>query len=130
MRIIIAGGRDFNMDFNEFCKIVLDIIKKYKELGYKTSRESLEIVSGTCRGADIMGEKFAEKYNLTVKRFIPHWDELGKSAGHIRNQQMSAYASLDEENLLIACWDEASRGTKDMIDIAKRRKIPVEIIKY
>lgn len=130
MRIIIAGGRSYNPNFDEFCLCVSNIIRKYKNLGYDTKRESLEIISGRANGADKLGERYAEKYNLKLKTFPAHWDLQGKSAGHIRNECMGVYASQDPENLLIAFWDKESKGTKSMLGVAKRNGIPAEIVEY
>lgn len=43
-------------------------------------------------------------------------------AGFIRNQQM-----LDEgkPDAILACWDGRSRGTLDMMNRARRAKVPV-----
>lgn len=128
MRIIIAGSRDFN-DFELLDGVVIELIKDLKEQGYNTKREVLEIISGTARGADKLGERFADKYNLKVVRFPADWN-IGKQAGYIRNSQMAEYASQDNElGMLIAFWN-GSRGTKHMIDLAKKKGLRVEIISF
>lgn len=53
--------------------------------------------------------------------FPAKWDTYGKAAGMIRNKEMADYAIKDSEKaILFAFWDGESRGTKGMIDIAKR----------
>ena len=56
MKLIIAGGRDFN-DWDLFQKGVLKFLMVH---GWKYG---LEIVSGGATGADKFGEKFAKDFN-------------------------------------------------------------------
>ena len=72
-----------------------------------------EVVSGTAKGVDSLGEDYAESRGLPVKKFPADRDHLGKGAGYRRNEQMAEYADQ-----LIAIWDGKSLGTKHMIDIA------------
>jgi hypothetical protein len=130
MRVIIAGGREFN-DYDLLKQECINNIMQLKREGYKTKREYLEIVSGTARGADRLGEKFAYELIIPLKRFAADWNTYGKRAGYIRNEQMAKYASEDEEvGVLIAFWDGKSKGTKHMIDLAKRYKLRVFVVKY
>lgn len=119
VRVIIAGGRDFN-DLNlmsEKCDYYLsDAIQK----GY-----TIEIVSGTAKGADKLGEQYAKSKGYRIAYFPADWNQYGKRAGYLRNQQMANFADA-----LIAFWDHSSKGTKHMIDIAKAKKMPVRIVKY
>jgi hypothetical protein len=112
MKIIIAGGRDFN-DYNKLCQFCDKILSEQTEV---------EIVSGTANGADKLGEKYANDNGHPIKQFPADWDKFGKSAGYKRNAQMAEYADA-----LIAFWDGKSRGTKHMIDLAKRAKLKVRI---
>ncbi len=119
MRVIIAGGRDFN-DYELLenkCDFYLQNFNNRK----------IEIVSGTCKGADKLGEQYAESRGYPVRRLPADWDKHGKVAGHIRNVQMSEYAEC-----LISFWDGESRGTKDMIEIATNKFgiLKVKIVLY
>lgn len=115
MKIIIAGSRSFN-DYQKLCQIC------DRELYGKLS---VEIVSGTANGADKLGEKYARVKGYSVKRFPADWITYGKSAGYKRNAQMAEYADA-----LIAFWEGKSRGTKHMIDLAKRAKLSIRIIQF
>lgn len=129
MRIIIAGSREFN-DYDLLLNSCLKIINQLKDDGYNTTRGLVEIVSGNARGADKLGERFAEQFNLKVKRFIPDWNGLGKRAGYVRNGDMAKYAKEDEEiGVLIAFWN-GSKGTKHMIDLANKEGLKVFIEKF
>lgn len=119
MRVIIAGSRGF-LDQALMNKVVRQCIDKRLRAG-----EEIEIVSGTARGADQMGEAFAEAEGLTVTRFPADWDLLGRSAGYRRNEQMAEYADA-----LIAFWDGSSRGTRHMINIAKDAGLAVRVFDF
>lgn len=107
MKVIIAGSRDIT-DLDE-------VIKAVKSSGF----EITEVVSGTARGVDKLGEEYAKLNNIPVKAFPADWYNLGKKAGFRRNQEMLEYADA-----LIAVWDGFSRGTQHMIDITHRKGKP------
>ena len=119
IKVIIAGTRDFN-DY-DFLKKNVD----YFLQGINPNNEEIEIVSGNARGADKLGERYAKEHNLPVKLFPANWDKYGKQAGYLRNQEMANYADV-----LIAFWDEKSKGTKHMIDIAKKQDLTVIVVGY
>lgn len=128
MRIIIAGSREFN-DYKLLRQEVLKIVKKLKLKGYNINKANVEIISGTARGADKLGEQFAEEFKLKIVRFPANWD-LGKQAGYLRNAEMSKYAKQDKEvGVLIAFWN-GSNGTKHMIDLANKDNLKVYIIRF
>lgn len=114
-KVIIAGGREFS-DFDLLFSKCEKILEK---------KNFVEIVSGCARGADKLGILYAKKKGFEFSKFPANWDMFGKKAGFMRNQQMADYADA-----LIAFWDGESRGTKDMIQRAKAKKIPVRIVKY
>ena len=125
LRIIIAGSRDFN-DYELLKKSAIEIITKKTMLPDLT-----RIVSGGARGADTLGERFANEMGLEITRFIPNWDGLGKRAGYVRNAEMAKFAVEDDnDGMLIAFWDGQSRGTKHMIDLAKRYGLEVHVVNY
>lgn len=113
MKVIIAGSRDIT-DF--------DIIKQaIKDSEFKIT----EIVSGTARGVDQLGEKYGRINGIKISKFPAKWDKYGRSAGYVRNAQMAKYADA-----LIAVWDEQSKGTKNMIDIATDSGLWVSVFLY
>jgi len=57
------------------------------------------------------------------------WDKYGKSAGYKRNEEMAIY-SKEDNGVLIAFWDEVSKGTKHMIDLANKHGLKVFVVKY
>ena len=115
MKVIIAGGRDFN-DYDLLCRKADIILSRQQEV---------EVVSGTAKGADKLGERYAEERGYPIKRFPADWGTHGKAAGYMRNEDMAIYADG-----LIAFWDEQSKGTKHMIDIAELHKLKIRIVRY
>lgn len=112
MKVIIAGGRDFN-DYSFFEKCMGEL-----------NLEITEVVSGMAKGADSLGIRWAEGW-VDVKEFPADWEQYGKAAGHIRNQQMSQYGDV-----LVAFWDGRSTGTKSMIEKMVQAMKPVHIYFY
>jgi len=113
MKIIIAGSRNFN-DYNLLKSSCDNLLTQFT---------NIEIVSGTARGADKLGERYARERGYDIKQFPANWDKFGKSAGYIRNDEMAQYSDM-----LIAFWDGTSKGTKHMIDLANKRGIRVIVI--
>ena len=120
MKVIVAGGRDFNN--YKLLKETLD--KVQQEYGNIT-----EVVSGTAKGVDKLGEKYANENNIPIKRFVPDWQGLGKKAGHVRNRQMGDYAK-EHNGMLVAFWDKQSRGTKGMIEYANKIGLKSVVVYY
>ena len=115
-RVIIAGSRDM-ADYGAAKKAIAAALA---EIGGAQVR----IVSGHCRGADIMGERYAREHGLELAVFPAEWNRFGRRAGFIRNTQMAEFASEEgSEGTLIAFWDGESRGTKMMIGIAEKKGI-------
>jgi hypothetical protein len=133
MRIIIAGGRDFQ-DYElvktTFFKVIEDaeivVMDSITELF-----KCFEIVSGNAEGADELGERLAYSCGFKLKIFPARWDVHGGSAGYIRNEEMALYAKTDrQKGMLIAFWDGKSSGTKNMIENAKKHGLETVIVKY
>ena len=83
-----------------------------------------EVVSGTARGVDRLGEQWAAENNIPITRFPADWNQFGKSAGYIRNEAMAEYAEA-----LLAIWDGVSKGTGHMIDIATMKDLEIFVYK-
>ncbi len=123
MRIIVAGGRDFD-DEEKFFNVMESELKEIRK-----HHDVIEIVSGHCSGADALGEKFAQKENLLLKTFPAQWNKFGRAAGPMRNAEMCRYAKQDS-GMLIAFWDGRSRGTKNIIRKALGCNLKVTIAYY
>ena len=115
MKVIIAGGRNYN-DYT-FLKQKCDY--------YLQNLSDIEIVSGTCRGADKLGERYCDERGYILTAFPAEWDKYANSAGRIRNEKMAKYADC-----LIAFWDGESRGTRHMIAMMKKYRKPYKVVLY
>ena len=114
-RVVIAGGRDFN-DYK--------LLKTWCDY-YLQNKTDITVISGCAKGADTLGEKYAEEKHYTIDKKPADWDKYGKSAGYKRNVEMAENADG-----IICFWNGKSKGTKHMIDIAKEKGIPVKIVRY
>lgn len=114
MKVIVAGSRGFN-DY-ELLKKVCD------KMLSNVNKSEIEIVSGAALGADTLGERYAIERGYKLRRFHADWGKYNRGAGFIRNKEMGEYADA-----LIAFWDNSSKGTKNMIDIAKKRGLKIKI---
>lgn len=111
MKVIIAGSRTVS-DYS----IINDAIKK-------SCFTITEVVSGTCKGVDKLGEFYAKQHNIPIKQFPADWSK-GKSAGYLRNAEMANYADA-----LIAIQHNNSKGTQHMINLATKKGLKVFILK-
>lgn len=118
-RVIVAGSRTFE-DYAMLSETMDTLLKE------KRKTHDISIVCGKARGADTMGERYAKERGYAVLEFPAKWAEHGKTAGPLRNEQMALNADA-----LVAFWDGQSRGTENMISLAKKHglKTRVRIIK-
>ena len=93
-KIIIAGSRDFS-DYGLLLKKMDFLLSKVKE--------PICIIGGETRGADALGKQYAFEKGYEYFGFPAHWNDLGKSAGYVRNQEMANAADA-----LVAFWDGIS----------------------
>jgi hypothetical protein len=115
MQVIVAGSRSFtDYSFLE---------RKLTHLFSRCS-DSIGIVSGTARGADMLGERYAAEHGMRITRFPADWDRYKKSAGYRRNVAMAQFADA-----LVAFWDGHSRGTGHMIDLAREYGLRVRVVR-
>lgn len=89
----------------------------------------LTVINGAARGADTLGMKAAEAYEVSHVEFPALWTVEGKAAGVIRNQRM-----LDEgmPDVVFAFHDslDKSKGTADMVRRAKKARLPTYVVSH
>ena len=107
MKVAVIGSRGFDN-----YETVKNILSKFK---------ITLLVSGGAIGADTLGERYAKENNIETKIFLPDWKKHGKIAGFLRNTDI-----IENADLVIAFWDQKSKGTKDSID--KANKLNKEIL--
>ncbi len=107
-RVVIAGCRNYNN---------YDEAKEYIDFCIQNLRKehTLIFLSGGCKGADNLGERYAKENGFKIEYYPAHWEKHGKSAGPIRNLKMAQICDF-----VICFWDGKSKGTKSMIEYSKR----------
>lgn len=106
MKTIIAGSRVITD---------LSIVEQaIRESGF----EITVVISGGAKGVDTLGEEWAKKNGIPIIRFLPDWQQFGKKAGILRNQEM---ADCAEACIVV---HKGTVGSLDMIRKAKRQGIP------
>ncbi len=115
VKLIVAGTRDF-ADY-DLLQAKLDfLLQRYTRV---------TVVSGRSRGADLLGEDYANERGLPICYMPADWDALGRPAGPIRNQSMAWYGTH-----LAAFWNGTSGGTEGMINLAREGGLMARIIRY
>ena len=76
------------------------------------------ILSGHAAGPDTIAETYGYLNNHVVEIYEADWERFGKSAGMVRNVEVSKIATH-----AICFWDGVSSGTKNMIELCQRKKI-------
>jgi hypothetical protein len=132
MKVLISGDRDW-VDYD-----IVEVILRGLHEKALIADGTLEIVEGEARGADIKARKagtyimenFHTHFGVTprveISQHYAKWNEYGKAAGVIRNQEM-----LDTDpDVVIAFHNNISdsKGTKDMINRAKKAGKPVFLV--
>lgn len=107
-RIVIAGSRKYNnyAEAKEYIDMCISGLNK---------DNTIVFVSGGCKGADKLGERYAEENGIQIERYCAEWSKYGKGAGPIRNRKMA-----DICDIVICFWDGQSSGTGSMIECAKK----------
>ena len=114
-RVVIAGCRHYE-DYENAKAYIEMCIKDIKE------EHTLIFLSGGCRGADMLGERYAAENGFHIERYEAEWGKYGKSAGPKRNLQMAKAGDY-----IICFWDGKSRGTASMIGYAKELNKPLRV---
>lgn len=115
MKLIIAGSRSFD-DYDLMDTSLAKIL---------SGRLPDVVLSGRAEGADVLGERWAEVHGVPVQYHPADWKRYGKVAGMKRNAEMAK-----DGTHLVAFWDGVSRGTANMIDIAKLAGLQVRVVYF
>lgn len=82
-----------------------------------------EIVSGGANGVDRCARECAYSNNIRLTEFLPNYKRYGRWVAPLkRNLQIIDYADI-----IIAFWDGKSKGTKYVIENARRMGKRVEV---
>lgn len=112
MKVLVCGGREWS---NREA-----ILREMKSLS-----PPVEVIHGDAKGADRLGASVALELGFSVTPFPALWSIHGKAAGMIRNKQM-----LDQKPDIVFAFHlnlVESRGTRNMVEIARRAGVEVRV---
>ena len=112
-RLVVAGSRGFD----SYERLSAELNK------YLAGRSNVTIISGTARGADRLGEKYAQEHGYKIEQVPAQWAKYHQGAGPIRNKQMVKTADA-----VLVFWDNESSGTRNIIECARAENIPCKIV--
>lgn len=112
MRIAIIGSRTFGDG-----RLLDRVMSEYRD------RVTL-IVSGGAAGADMLGAGWADRNGIEKRIFLPVASDRGRGF-HVRNRQI-----VDHSDLIVAFWDGFSTGTQHTLNYARKRGVPMRIVRF
>lgn len=120
MRVLVCGSRDYG-DAEQMYRILDGLLLEARvrqAVELRHDRPAMTIVHGAARGADSLAARWANQVDDVWEEAYPaDWDEYGKRAGYIRNQQMIETFP----DLVIAFFaGERTKGTQHTCDLARR----------
>lgn len=118
-RVLVCGDRDW-WD-------ALPIYQAFHAL-FQEHGTNVVIIHGAARGADTQAGGIARWFGFEVVEYPAEWKRWGKAAGAIRNRYMLTHG---KPNVVAAFHDdiENSKGTKDMLAVAKKAGVPTYLFK-
>jgi hypothetical protein len=144
LRVLVCGSRDWAYDGPPRYKLA-EPLCDYESLDAKLIRATLHwftvdpdvldltVIEGGASGADSVAWKWAEALtdwgyaHYHHEHYRAQWELHGKAAGPIRNRQMLEEGRPD---LVLAFTHDldASRGTKNMVELARKNNIRTYVI--
>lgn len=107
MKVAVVGSRGLSID----------------DLGSYLPEEVTEIVSGGAKGVDSSARQYALAHEIKLTEFLPEYARYGRAAPIKRNAAIVEYSDM-----VVAVWDGRSRGTKSVIELCRRRGVPIRVI--
>ena len=113
----VIGSRKFE-DYYHFSNKLMYFISNIKD--------DIQFVSGGCKsGADNLIKKYCIENGYNLIEHLPDYEKYkGKVAPLKRNHKI-----VDDSDMLIAFWNEMSKGTEYTIKLAQEKGIPIRIVK-
>ena len=111
MKVLVCGSRNFY---------------DWRSLEQELKEHDITlIIEGCASGADSLARQWAIYNEIPYEEYPADWSNYGKAAGPLRNQQM---LDKGDPELVIAFMSPNSRGTRHMVEIAKKAGIPTKIV--
>jgi len=118
--VMISGSRSLHerKDVESDVYMALDAL-------VEPNQEGIVLLSGNAKGVDRMGEAWARTHQHEVLLFEPNYKMYKRKAPLERNLEM-----LKKAQHVVVFWDEKSKGTKHVIQNAKRLSLPLKVHTY
>lgn len=133
---MIAGSRTFN-DYSLLRKTVNEALKK-RDITSNTHR--IIVISGKAKGADTLGEQYANENGYDIKEYPAKWNDLTVTPCKIKYNKYGPYNALAGMNrnidmvkasdLVIMFHDGVSSGTAHDLELCQQYNKDYEYIKY
>ena len=105
LRVAVVGSRSLTS-----CPALLAALDALKAKGMLG-----EVVSGGAVGVDNQAADWARAHRVPLRELRPNYARHGASAPHVRNAEL-----VRQADLVLVCWDGASRGTLSAARAAAR----------
>lgn len=118
-RWLVCGSRTFD-DYTLMVRTLTDLANVHGA--------PVVIINGGMDGADSLSSFYAYEAKIDTECYGAEWGRYGSAAGPRRNERMLAEGRPD---LVIAFIDKPlplSRGTKNMVSLARRAGIPTHVV--
>lgn len=88
--------------------------------------DNVMLISGGADGVDTSAELIAEEHNINITVIEPDYSKWGEE--HPAKQRNTEI--VEKSDTIIAVWDGHSNGTRDTIDKALDRGVPIHVEVY
>lgn len=120
-KVLFTGDRNWKTEY---------VVAAYREIAALIEEHGVDhllLIEGGAPGVDSIVKLCAHRKNVHVAEVEALWDKRGRSAGPQRNKVM---IWLEPDEVIgIHSNITKSKGTKDMIEIAKDNGIPYKVVK-
>lgn len=137
LRIMIAGSRTYN-NYDELKTIINGFITAMSIANNDTY--NIIIVSGKAKGADTLGEQYANEYRYNIEEYPAKWKDLNAQPCKIKYNQYGAYNCLagmnrnkdmvNASDIVFMFHDGKSSGTAHDLKLAKQYNKQYVYINY
>ena len=117
IRVLICGSRTWRDAFP-----IRAVLRQYADVGQTV------VINGAAKWADSLADFYARSMSLEVEAYPADWSQYGKRAGYVRNSQMLTEGKPDVVWAFVDKPLAESRGTKMMVDIARKGGVPCYVV--
>ena len=90
------------------------IVNAFNEILKTVPVDTITVIQGECRGADLLAKEIAEFLGMNIISFPANWNRHGKAAGFMRNAEMVA----QKPDVCLAFPIGPSKGTRHCMKLA------------